>query len=76
MLKLQCEFFYMTVTNASGERSFSKLKCMKTELTNRMTQPRLNNLSLMCTENGILENIDFYDIIHYFAMSKCRKTPM
>jgi hypothetical protein len=27
----------------------------------------------MCIENGILENIDFNDIIHYFATSKCRK---
>jgi hypothetical protein len=64
------------VTNASDERSFSKLTFIKNELRNRMTQPRLNNLSLMCIENYILENIDFNDIIHDFAMSKCRKTPM
>jgi hypothetical protein len=41
-----------------------------------MTQPCLNNLSLMCIENDILENIDFDDIIRDFATSKCRKTPM
>jgi hypothetical protein len=69
-------FLSMMVTNASGERSFSKLKFIKNELRNRMTQPRLNNLSLMCTENDMLENIDFNDIIHDFATSKCRKTPM
>jgi hypothetical protein len=39
-----------------------------------MTQPRLNNWSLMCIENGILENIYFNDIIHDFVTSKCRKT--
>jgi hypothetical protein len=39
-------------------------------------QSRLNNLSLMCTENYILENIDFNDIIHDFATSKYRITPM
>jgi hypothetical protein len=42
-----------------------------------MTQPRLNNLSLMCIENDILENIiDFNYIIHDFATSKFRKTPV
>jgi hypothetical protein len=64
----------MMVTNASGERSFLKLKFVTHELRNRMTQPRFNNLSLMEIENYILENIDFDDIIHDFAMSKCRNT--
>jgi hypothetical protein len=41
-----------------------------------MTQPCFNNLRLMCIENDILENIDFNYIIHDFATSKCRKTPM
>jgi hypothetical protein len=47
-------FLSMMVTNVSGERSFSKLKFIKNELRNRMTQPRLNNLSLMCIVNDIL----------------------
>jgi hypothetical protein len=68
-------FLSMMITNASGERSFSKLKFIKNELRNRMTQPRLNNSSLMCTENDNLENIDFNGIIHDFVTSKCRKTP-
>jgi hypothetical protein len=66
----------MMDTNASGERSFSEFKFIENELSNCMTQPRLTNLSLMCIENYILENIDFNDIIHDFATSKCRKTPM
>jgi hypothetical protein len=66
-------FLSMMVTNASGERSFSKLTFIKNELRNRMTQPRLNNFSLMYTENGILENTNFNDSIHDFATSKCRK---
>jgi hypothetical protein len=69
-------FLSVMVTNSSGERSFSKLKFIGNELRNRMTQPRINNLSLMCTENDILENIDFNNIIHDLATSKCRKTPM
>jgi hypothetical protein len=63
------------VTNARGKCLFSELKFTKNELRNCMTQPHLNNLSLMCTENYILENIDF-NIIHDFAMSECRKTHM
>jgi hypothetical protein len=32
-----------------------------------MTQPRLNNLNIICTENDILESTDFNDrIIHDF----------
>jgi hypothetical protein len=69
-------FLSMMVINASGERSFSKLKSIKNELRNSMTQPQLNNLSLMCIENDILENIDSDDIIHDFATSKFRKTPV
>jgi hypothetical protein len=69
-------FLSMMVTKASGERSFSELKFLKNELRNRMTQPCLNNLSLTGIENDISENIDFNDIIHDFATSKCRKTPM
>jgi hypothetical protein len=61
----------MMVINASGERSFSKFKFIKNELGNCMTQPRLNNSSLMCIKNDILEYIDFNDIIHDFATSKC-----
>jgi hypothetical protein len=61
------------VTNASGERSFSKLKFIKNELRNRTTQPRLNSLSFMCIENDILENIDFNDIIHDFASRNVEK---
>jgi hypothetical protein len=69
-------FLSMMVTNASGERSFSKLKFIENKLRNRMPQPRLNNLSLLCIENDILENIDFNYINHDFATSKCIKTPM
>jgi hypothetical protein len=48
-------FLSMVVANASGERSFSKLKFIKNELRYRMTQPRLNNSSLMCITNYISE---------------------
>ncbi|KAK7870046.1 hypothetical protein R5R35_012002 [Gryllus longicercus] len=64
---------YLTlfVTDASG--SFSTLKTIKYELRNCMSQTRLNNLSLMGIEHDILAEIDFEDIIHDFASSKCTK---
>jgi hypothetical protein len=77
MLKLQCEFFFLRwLQVASAECSFLKFKFIKNELRNCMTQPCLNNLSLMCIESDILENIDFNDIIHDFATLRCTKTPM
>jgi hypothetical protein len=68
-------FLSIMVKNASGERSFSKLKFVKNELINRMTQPRLNSISSMCIENYILENF-YFNIIHDFATLKCRNTLM
>jgi hypothetical protein len=38
-------FLSTMITNASGERSLSKLKFIKNELQNRMMQPRLNKVS-------------------------------
>jgi hypothetical protein len=75
-MEFQCKFFSMMVTNASGERSFSKLRFIENELRNRMRQSRLNHLSLMRIENDILGNIDFNYIIHDSTMLKCRKAPM
>jgi hypothetical protein len=59
MLKLQCEFFFLwrlqiQVVNARSQN----LNLYENELRNRITPPRLNNLSLMCTANDILENKD------------------
>lgn len=66
-------FLTMMVTVAGGERSFSKLKLLKSDRRSTMCQERLNNLSIMSLENDILQKIDFTDIIKTFAESKCRK---
>nr|XP_047123034.1 zinc finger MYM-type protein 1-like [Hydra vulgaris] len=47
------------VTVASGERSFSKLKLIKTYLRNTMLQDRLNSLSMLSIEQDIAENLNF-----------------
>ena len=46
-------FLTMPVTNASGERSFSKLALVKNRLRSSMQQERVSNLTLMSIEHDI-----------------------
>lgn len=61
------------VSVASGERSFSKLKLIKTYLRNSMGQDRLNELAIISIEKEIANSIDYDDVIEYFASKKARK---
>lgn len=63
----------LMVTNATGERTFSKLKILKNCHRASMTQERLNSLAIMATENDVLQNIDFQDILNDFTTTKLRK---
>ncbi|XP_025820767.1 uncharacterized protein LOC112896857 [Panicum hallii] len=47
------------VTVASAERSFSKLKLLKSYLRSTMTQERLNLLATIAIESEMLEKIDY-----------------
>jgi hypothetical protein len=38
-----------------------------------MTQERLSSLAILHIENGVAQNLDFYDIISSFAEIKARK---
>ena len=51
------------VTVAPAERSFSKLKLLKSYLRSTMTQERLNDLAMIVLESDILEKIDYKSII-------------
>ncbi|KAK7162483.1 hypothetical protein R3I93_006713 [Phoxinus phoxinus] len=66
-------FLTMPVTNASGERSFSKLGLVKNRLRSRMQQDRLSHLTLMSIEHDILRDLDFKDIIRAFSSKKTRQ---
>ncbi|CAL5196293.1 unnamed protein product [Lathyrus oleraceus] len=55
------------VTVASAERSFSKLKLLKTYLQFTISQERLNGLALIAIENDILETIKYEDLVDDFA---------
>jgi len=63
------------LTVASGERSFSRLKLIKTYLRSTMTQDldRLVRLSLLSIENDVAQALDFSDLLKTFADAKARK---
>lgn len=67
-------YLCMFVNNVLDERSFSKLKLIKTYLRNTMTDDRLNNLSILSIESDILCKLKFDEIIDQFVNLKYRKT--
>jgi hypothetical protein len=69
-------YLCMMASNCSGERSFSRLKRIKSELRSTMSQDRLNFLSIMCIETDVLNCINYTDVIDNFARCKLRKRPM
>ncbi|KAK7871551.1 hypothetical protein R5R35_010351 [Gryllus longicercus] len=63
----------MPVSVASGERSFSKLKLIKTFLRSTMSQDNLNALAILSIENELAQAINFSKAIQMFAYQKARK---
>ena len=61
------------VTVASGERSFSKLKLIKTYLRSTMTQERLSSLAVLLIEQEVAKTLDYSSLIDSFASAKARK---
>lgn len=66
-------YLSIMVSNASGERSFSKMKYIKNRLRTSMTNERLVNLTLLSIENKILKEISVDDIIDSFQLAKSRR---
>ena len=61
------------ISNATGERSFSKLKLIKTYLRNYLAQDKLSYLALLSIENNILKSLNTTDITNIFVNMKSRK---
>ena len=72
--KLLILFLTIPVTAAAAaERSFSKLKLIKTYLRSSMAQSRLSNLAIISIENGDAKAIDRDDLIFKFASLNARR---
>lgn len=63
----------LPVNVASGERSFSKLKLIKTYIRNKMTQERLSGLAMLSIEQQLVSTLPLKDLISTFAQIKARK---
>jgi len=61
------------VTVASGGRSFSKLKLIKTFLRSSMKEDKLNSLALLSIENVVASELDYASLNTKFAAMKARR---
>ena len=61
------------VTVALAERSFSKLKLLKSYLRSTMTQERLNSLATIALESGLLDKINYEHIIEDFISKNTKR---
>ena len=61
------------VSVASAERSFSKLKLIKTYLRSTMSQERLNGLAIISIERELVRNLDYEKLVKEFIETKGRK---
>ena len=66
----------MPVSVASGERSFSKLKLIKSYLRSTMAQDRLCGLSMISIEHELSAELDYSQLIDAFARRKVRRIPL
>ena len=66
----------LPVTVASAERSFSKLKLLKTYLRSTMAQERLSGLAVISINHEVGGQIQYNDVIDDFAARKARRTAL
>lgn len=66
-------FLTIPVSVASGERSFSKLKLIKSDIRSTMSQDRLNNLSILNMNSDVAKKVDFRHIIKRYAYKQATR---
>ncbi|XP_065659040.1 uncharacterized protein LOC136083564 [Hydra vulgaris] len=65
----------LPVTVASAQRSFSKLKLIKTFHRSTMVNERLSSLAMLSIENEVARTLSYEGIINEFASMKTRRKP-
>ena len=66
-------YLSLMISNCCGERAFSKLKIAKDYLRSVMGQTILVNLTILSTENDVLQSINVDNFVTNFADIKVRK---
>ena len=66
-------FCTLPVTVSSAERSFSKLKLIKSYLRSSIAQDRLDSLALISIENEAARQLDLDELVNKCANNKARK---
>ena len=66
-------YLSIPISSASGERSFTVLKLLKTYLRNSMIQQRVSNLAVIKTNSDLLKEIKIDEVINIFASLKDRR---
>lgn len=69
-------YFTLPITNAGGERSFSKLKLIKNYLRSKLSDEKLSSLAILSIEPEILKLVNVNDLIETFASKKARKVSL
>ena len=67
-------FLSIPVTVTTAERSFRKLKIIKSYLRNSINQNRLCNLAFLAIEHHAAENLNLKTLITHFTNKKSRRT--
>ena len=62
-----------SVLAASAERSFIRLKQIKSYTRSTMDETRLSDLSMLNIEKEFSENLDFISVVDIFAKMKTRR---
>ena len=66
----------ISVTVASAERRFSKLKLLNSYMRTTMTQERLNYLATIALEDDMLEQINYEGMIKDFISKNAKRMRM
>ena len=72
-ISLRIIFLTLMVTICKTERLFSQMKRIQNPNRTTMRQERLEFLSLLMSEADLLRQINFEDLIKYFANKKFRR---